>query len=354
MDPSPHAPVAVVTGGSAGVGRAVVVELAHRGFDVAVLARGDAGLEATVAAVESRGRRGLAVPTDVADWERVDAAASRVEEELGEIDLWVNNAMTTVFGWSWDIEPADFKRATEVTYLGQVHGTLAALARMRPRDRGRIVSIGSALAYLGIPLQAPYCAAKFATRGFHEAVRAELIAEGSSVEISQVHLPAVNTPQFDWCKALLPGRPIPVPPIYEPEEMARHVVDIAMDMRRSRIIGAWNTGVVMATRWMPGLANHFAAATSVEGQQADEPVRTDRPSNLYEPVDADHDEGPRGRFPHEQARGGLTVDWLTTLPQTVLDLVSAGIESRRHELRRDERVRWMEDRLRRRSSMTSQ
>src|SRR5690606_34362056 len=143
-------------------------------------------------------------------------------------------AMTTVFGWSWDIEPADFRRATEVTYLGQVHGTLAALARMRTRDRGRILSVGSALAYLGIPLQAPYCAAKFATRGFYESVRAELIAEGSAIEISQVHLPAVNTPQFDWCKALLPGRPVPVPPIYEPEDMARHVVDVAMDMRRSK------------------------------------------------------------------------------------------------------------------------
>ena len=209
--------VALVTGASAGVGRATAVELASRGFDVALLARGRAGLDAAASEVESRGARALSVPADVSDYDEVNSAAARVEEELGPLDVWVNNAMTTSFSPLSDTKPEDFRRAIEVTFLGQVWGTMAALARMRPRDRGNIVNVGSALAFIGIPLQSPYCAAKFACRGFFESTRAELLHEGSHIRLSMVHLPAVNTPQFDWCQTTMDRHPQPVPPIYQPE-----------------------------------------------------------------------------------------------------------------------------------------
>ena len=192
--------VAVVTGASAGVGRATARAFAGRGFDVALLAHGQAGLDAAAKEVESAGGRALAIPTDVADFGEVDWAAERTEAELGPIDVWVNDAMTTVFAPSWEVKPEDFQRAIEVTFLGQVWGTMAALARMRPRDQGSIVNIGSALAFIGIPLQSAYCSSKFACRGFFESTRAELIHEHSHIRMSMVHLPAVNTPQFDWCE----------------------------------------------------------------------------------------------------------------------------------------------------------
>ncbi|HLI01109.1 MAG TPA: SDR family oxidoreductase, partial [Acidimicrobiales bacterium] len=232
--------VAVVTGASAGVGRATARELARRGFDVGLLARGDAGLQGAAAEVRELGGTGLALPTDVADAGAVEAAAARVESELGEIDVWVNDAMTTVFAPSWEVAPADFARAVEVTFLGQVWGTTAALKRMRSRDRGSIVNVGSALAFIGIPLQSVYCASKFACRGYFESVRAELLHEGSHVNISMVHLPAVNTPQFEWCQTTLDRHPQPVPPIYQPEIPARAIVDAALDGRRSKIVGSWN------------------------------------------------------------------------------------------------------------------
>ena len=332
------APVAVVTGASAGTGRAISVELADRGFDVALLARGEAGLRAAAADVEARGRRALRLEVDVADWAQVDGAASRVEEELGPIEVWINNAMTTVFSWSWDIEPDDYRRATEVNYLGVVHGTLAALHRMRPRDRGRIVNVGSALGFLGIPLQAPYCASKFAVRGFSESVLAELFNEGSNVALSQVHLPAVNTPQFDWCKALLPGRPQPVPPIYQPEVAARAVVAAAFDGRRSRVLGVWNTIIVTATRVIPGVAVHFGGISAVEGQQAEEDVDPDRPSNLHHPVDADRDFGARGRF-SERSQGMFTPSFIQSMPETASQLLDAARASLRHQRDRTRRTR---------------
>jgi short-subunit dehydrogenase len=334
------APVAVVTGASAGVGRAIARDLAGRGFDVALLARGAAGLAGASADVGARGRRALAIEVDVANWDQVDAAARRIEAELGPIEVWVNNAMTTVFSWSWDIEPAEYRRATEVTYLGAVHGTLAALGRMRPRDRGRIVNVGSALAYLGIPLQAPYCASKFAVRGFTESVRAELVHEGSGVVLSEVHLPAVNTPQFDWCLTRLGHQPQPVEPIYQPEVAARAVVDAVFDGRRSSVLGVWNRMIVMATRIMPGVAAHFAATSAVDGQQSDEPVAPDRPANLYEPVDADHDVGARGQF-SDQSQGVLTPAFLKALPETVRQLVTAARDSLRYLRGRVERAQRM-------------
>ncbi len=195
--------VAVVTGASAGVGRATAVAFAEAGYDVAVIARGEAGLAATADQIVALGRRAITVPTDVADYHQVDDAAERAEAELGPIDVWVNDAMTTVFAPIWNTDPDDYRRAIEVTFLGQVWGTKVALERMRPRDRGSIVNVGSALAFIGIPLQATYCAAKFACRGFFESVRAELIHDGSHIRLSMVHLPAVNTPQFNWCQTAM-------------------------------------------------------------------------------------------------------------------------------------------------------
>lgn len=330
----PAGGVAVVTGASAGVGRATAVALAEAGFDVAVLARGEAGVKAAIADIEATGRRGLGVLVDVADAGGVDAAASRVEDELGPIDVWVNSAMTTVFSWSWDITPDEWKRATEVTYLGQVHGTLAALARMRPRDHGRIVNVGSALAYVGIPLQAPYCAAKFATRGFTESIRAELLHEGSNVTISMVHLPAVDTPQFDWCENRLPNRPQPVPPIYPPEAAADAIVAAALDGRRSKLLGAWTKLVVGGSKLAPGVLSQFVARTAVDAQQTPEPAPpTDqRESNLWRPVDDDRDVGARGRF-GDRAGGALTPDFVASLPRTALQLAAATVGAARSAFR---------------------
>jgi NAD(P)-dependent dehydrogenase (short-subunit alcohol dehydrogenase family) len=331
------APVAVVTGGSAGVGRAVVREFADRGFDVAVLARGAAGLAGAVADVEARGRRAVAIEVDVAGWDDMDRAATRVEEVLGPIDVWVNNAMVTVFSWSWDVEPDEYRRATEVNYLGVVHGTLVALHRMRPRDRGRIVNVGSALSYLGIPLQAPYCASKFAVRGFTESVRAELVHEGSPVVVSEVHLPAVNTPQFDWSLAKLDRQPQPVEPIYPPEVAARAIVDAAFDGRRSSVLGVWNRGVVLAARMLPGVAAHFGATTAVDGQQTEEPVEPDRPANLHAPADADRDHGASGRF-GGRSSGMLTPAFWRSFPDTLRQLAVAVRDSWRWRTGRTARI----------------
>jgi NAD(P)-dependent dehydrogenase (short-subunit alcohol dehydrogenase family) len=314
--------VAVITGGTAGVGRATARAFAGAGFDVAVLARGQGGLEGVVADVEAAHCRALAIPTDVADAKAVDAAAARVEEELGEIDVWVNDAMTTVFAPSWDVDPADFQRAVEVTFLGQVWGTQAALRRMRPRDRGAVVNVGSALAFIGIPLQSAYCSSKFACRGYFESVRAELIHEGSNVRMSMVHLPAVNTPQFGWCKTTLEHHPQPVPPIYQPEVCARFILEAALDGRRAKIIGSWNKLLVAAGRLMPGLGNQYAAIGAWNTQLTDQHVGPDRPSNLYQPVDDDEDRGPHGIF-DDKAGGFTDPTFLRSLPTTAATFARA-------------------------------
>lgn len=335
-------PVAVVTGASAGVGRATAVALGRRGFDVAVLARGRAGLEKAAQLVEESGARALLVQADVADWSAVDAAAIRIEEELGEIDVWVNNAMTTVFAPVIGTDPADIRRATDVTYLGQVHGTLAALRRMLPRDRGRIVNVGSALAYVGIPLQAPYCGAKFACRGFTESVHAELLASGTDVTISMVHLPAVDTPQFGWCATAMPRHPRPVPPTYTPELAAERIVDTAMDGRRTRMVGSWNRGVIAGARLAPGLLAHFTARTAIDDQQTDEPVPPDRPSNLDAPLD---EAVPwTGRF-GEEARGVRHPGFLRALPGTFASLGRAALSMVRRRAGARARRRAMTERL---------
>src|SRR5690348_4124857 len=217
------APIVVVTGGTAGIGRATVREFARSGYDVAILARGQDGLDATRREVEQMGRRALAIPTDVADWKAVEAAAGQIERELGPIDVWVNNAFAGIFSRFMDVTPEEYERVTQVTYVGQVNGTRAALRHMLPRDRGTIVLVGSALAYRGIPLQSAYCGAKHAVQGFLDALRPELIHRGSKVSLCMVQLPAVNTPQFDWARAHLRHKPRPVGRIYQPEVAARAI-----------------------------------------------------------------------------------------------------------------------------------
>ncbi len=315
--------IAVVTGASAGIGRALGVAFAEAGFDVALLARGEAGLEAAAAEVRARGRRAVVIPTDVADESQVSAAAEQVENEFGEIDVWVNDAMTTVFAPAWEVDPDDFRRAVDVTFLGQVWGTTAALKYMRPRDRGAIINIGSALSFLGIPLQSAYCASKFACRGFFESVRAELIHEGSRVRIGMVHMPAVNTPQFNWCLTTMDHHPQPVPPIYEPEDVARHVVQAALDGRRSKIVGSWNHLVVAAGRLTPGFGNHYAALGAWESQLTGQPVDPRRPVNLRQPADQDEDAGARGIF-DGKAGGFFDPSFLKSLPATAAIFVKAG------------------------------
>ena len=314
--------VAVVTGASAGVGRATAVAFARAGFDVAGLARGEAGLEAAVKEVERAGGRGLAVPVDVADHAAVDAAATEVEEALGPIDVWVNDAMTTIFAPFWEIEPEEFQRAVEVTFLGQVWGTRAALERMLPRDRGSIVNVGSALAFLSIPLQSAYCASKFACRGFFDSLRAELIHRGSNVRLSMVHLPGVNTTQFDWCESDFPTHPQPVPPIYQPEVPAKAIVEVALDGRRSKVVGSWNKLVVLAGQFMPGVGNHYAALGAWETQLTDQPVPPDRPANLRRALDAGVDHGAHGIF-DDKSGGVLDPHFLRTVPQSGKTLAKA-------------------------------
>jgi NAD(P)-dependent dehydrogenase (short-subunit alcohol dehydrogenase family) len=316
--------VAVVTGGSAGVGRATVRRLADAGYDVGVLARGHAGLTAAAEDVEARGRRALAIATDVADADAVEQAADRIEAELGPIDVWINVAMTTIFAPLSEIGAAEFERATDVTYLGQVHGTMAALRRMRPRDRGVIVSVGSALAFRSIALQSPYCGAKFACRGFHGAVRAELRHEHSRVRVAQVHLPAVDTPQFGWCRNRLDHQPMPVPPIYPPELCARVIVAVAQRPRRQRIVGWWNRGLIQFDKIAPGLLDHFAARATWEGQQTDEPADPDRDGNLFDPLDSVDDRGASGTFGDQD--GGMTEpSFIRSIPGTARDLGRAAV-----------------------------
>jgi NAD(P)-dependent dehydrogenase (short-subunit alcohol dehydrogenase family) len=236
--------------------------------------------------------------------------------------VWVNDAMTTVFQRVVDTDPEQFARAIEVTFLGQVWGTMAALAPMRKRDRGTIVNVGSALAFLGIPLQAPYCSAKFACRGFFQSLRAELLEEGSHVRLKMVHLPAVNTPQFDWCRTDLPRHPQPVPPIYQPETAARYIVKTALGSRTAKVVGSWNKLIVAAAAVAPGFANRFAAISGTASQLTDEPVKPDRPSNLFKPADVDRDFGAHGQF-DDRAGGVLDRSFLRSLPHTCRQFLQA-------------------------------
>ncbi|HEX8099325.1 MAG TPA: SDR family oxidoreductase [Actinomycetota bacterium] len=286
--------VVVVTGASAGVGRATVRAFAERGARVGLLARGDDGLEAARREVEEAGGEALVIPTDVADADAVESAADRVESELGPIDVWVNNAMTSVFSRFIDMTADEFRRVTEVTYLGFVHGTMSALRRMVPRDRGVIVQVGSALAYRGIPLQSAYCGGKHAIQGFTESVRCELLHDASNVKLTMVQLPALNTPQFDWVKTRLPGRPQPVPPIYQPEVAAEAIVWAAANPRREVWVGTSTALTLIANNVAPGVLDRYLGLTGYKSQQGEDPVDSDRAENLWEPVSGDH--GARGAF----------------------------------------------------------
>ncbi|MFI8996745.1 SDR family oxidoreductase [Streptomyces sp. NPDC053542] len=289
----------VVTGASAGVGRAVVREFARRGASIGLLARGQAGLDAAAGEVAAAGGRALALPTDVADPAQVEAAADAVEAQFGPIDVWVNCAFAGVFAPFTEVRPAEFKRVTEVTYLGFVHGTQTALARMVPRDAGTIVQVGSALGERSIPLQSAYCGAKHAILGFTSSVRTELMHDKSNVRITVVQLPAVNTPQFSWVLSRLPRRPQPVPPIYQPEVAARGIVYAADHPRRKQYcVGGSTTATVLANRLVPGLLDRYLARTGFDSQQTDEEAEPPAPDNLWKPVDGmdGRDHGAHGSF----------------------------------------------------------
>ncbi|HYX53020.1 MAG TPA: SDR family oxidoreductase, partial [Candidatus Limnocylindrales bacterium] len=276
--------VVVVTGASAGVGRAVVREFAAHGADVAMLARGKERLEAARREVEHLGCRALAIPCDVADAAAVEAAAEQVERELGSIDVWVNNAMVSVFSPIRDMKPEEYRRVTEVTYLGVVHGTLAALKRMLPRNRGTIVQVGSALAYRSIPLQSAYCAAKHAIVGFTDSLRCELIHDKNNVHVTVAHLPAMNTPQFEWSRSRMPRHPQPVPPIYEPEVAARGIYFAAHARRRELWVGFPTVVAINGQKIAPGFADHYLGEQGYDSQMTSEPVAPNRADNLFEPA----------------------------------------------------------------------
>jgi NAD(P)-dependent dehydrogenase (short-subunit alcohol dehydrogenase family) len=309
--------VVVITGASAGVGRATARAFAKRGASVALLARGRDGLEGARAEIEAMGGKALVLPTDVACPGDVDGAAEAVEKKLGPIDIWVNNAMTTIFASLNRITAEEFKRATEVTYLGAVYGTMAALRRMQPRDRGCIVQVGSALSYRSIPLQSAYCGAKHAIRGFTNSLRCELLHDGSRVHLTMVQLPALNTPQFTWCRTLLPRQPQPVPPIFQPEVAAEAIVWAAHHRRREIYVGGPTVKAILANKVAPGALDMYLAHSAYDAQQTKDPVNPERPSNLFEPVPGDH--GARGEFT-DQARDCSAQLWTTTHRSWVLGM----------------------------------
>jgi NAD(P)-dependent dehydrogenase (short-subunit alcohol dehydrogenase family) len=276
-----------ITGASAGVGRATVRRFAREGARIGLMARGRERLDRAAAEVEQLGGEALVIPLDVADADAVDGAAENIENRFGPIDVWVNNAMATVFAPVRDTTPEELRRATEVTYLGSVWGTMAALRRMAPRDRGTIVQVGSALAYRAIPLQAAYCGAKHAIRGFLESLRTELLHDGSNVRVTMVELPAHNTPQFRWSRAKMPRAPQPVPPIFQPELAAEAIFYAAQSRRRELVVGWPTLKAIYGEKLAPGLLDRYLARNGYEAQQTDERLDGERAGNLFEPVDGD-------------------------------------------------------------------
>jgi NAD(P)-dependent dehydrogenase (short-subunit alcohol dehydrogenase family) len=322
-------PIAVITGGTAGVGRAAVREFASHGYDVGVFARGRDGLTATVAEAEQAGVRAVGRSVDVADLDAVRAAAHDVERELGEIDVWVNVAFVGLLEYFWDTTPEEYRRVTEVTYYGQVHGTWVALELMRPRNRGVIIQCGSALAYRGIPLQAAYCGAKHAIKGFTESVITELRHERSRVRMAMVELPGLNTPQFDWNLNKMGRHPMPVPPIFQPEVAGRAIRFVAEHPRRNIWVGPPTALTILGNRVAPRLLDWYLGRTGVDSQLTDEPLPRYRP-NVFEPAPGDH--GAHGSFDHK-AHGGDPLSWASMHRRALLGgltgLTAAALAGRR-------------------------
>jgi NAD(P)-dependent dehydrogenase (short-subunit alcohol dehydrogenase family) len=316
----------VITGASAGIARATARLYGERGDRVGLIARGQAGLDGAAADVARAGGTPCAVPADMSDYAQVDKAASQIEEALGPIDVWINVAFTSVFAPFADIAPDEFRRVTEVSYLGFVHGTMAALRRMRERDHGTIVQVGSALSQRSIPLQSAYCGAKHAINGFTSSLRCELLHEGSNVQVTVVQMPAVNTPQFSWVKSKLPDKPQPVPPIYQPEVAARGIAYAAdHPARREYWVGGSTVATLIANKFAPGLLDRYLARTGYDAQQTREPDNPDRPDNLDEPVDeaAGSDHGAHGTF-DDKAHSRSAQQWLSHHLSAAALAVAAG------------------------------
>jgi NAD(P)-dependent dehydrogenase (short-subunit alcohol dehydrogenase family) len=313
----------VVTGASAGVGRAAAVAFASRGDRVGLVARGGAGLAGALAEVERAGGTGLTVEVDVADHEAVERAAATVEAQLGPIDVWVNNAMATVFAPFHEITADEYRRSTEVTYLGTVHGTMAALRRMRGRGAGTIVQVGSALAYRGIPLQAPYCGAKHAIQGFTESLRCELLHDGCPVHLTMVQMPALNTPQFGWSRNKMGKRPQPVPPIFQPEVAAQAIVWASQHRRKEIYVGRSTVIAIVGDKLASAAADRYLARTGYSSQLTNEPDESGRPDNLLEPLDAEADRGMHGRF-DDKASNGDPQTWFVTHRRLATTAVGVG------------------------------
>ncbi|GJL64286.1 MAG: short-chain dehydrogenase [Nitrospirales bacterium] len=313
--------VVVITGASAGIGRATARAFAQRGAYLGLLARGQEGLSGAQREVEMLGGKALIISADVADHQQVEAAAEQIEKEFGPIDIWINNAMVSVLSPIKEMTAEEFRRVTEVTYLGFVHGTLSALRRMIPRNRGVILQVGSALSYRAIPLQSAYCAAKHAVKGFTESLRSELIHDESRVRVTMVHLPGVNTTQFGWIKSRLPYHPQPVPPIYQPEVMAKGIVWAALHNRRELWIGIPTVKTIVGEKFIPGLLDHYLADVAYSGQQTNLPIKPDRPNNLWTPVAQDR--GAHGMF-DQQARS-MSVQLWASMNRGILAVAGVGL-----------------------------
>jgi short-subunit dehydrogenase len=323
---TPFHEVVMVTGASGGVGRAIAREFARHGAHIGLLARGSAGLEGALHDVERLGGKGVILEADTADPEAVEAAAAQLEETFGPIDVWVNVAFTTVFSPFTEITPEEFKRVTEVTYLGYVYSTRAALKRMLPRNHGIIVQIGSALAYRGIPLQSAYCGAKHAIQGFTESVRTELEHMKSKVWLTMLQLPAVNTPQFTWGRNKMPKKAQPVPPIYQPELIGQAAYWAAHHRKRQMYLGGSTAIVVNANKFFPGLGDRYLALTGYNSQMRDEPRDPDQPDNLFEPADEKKDYGAHGAFDKQAITRSYEM-WASEHLPLVLAGLTAGISA---------------------------
>jgi short-subunit dehydrogenase len=298
----------VVTGASAGVGRATAHAFARRGARIGLIARGTQGLQAAATEVEQQGGRALTLPLDMADADAVEAAAERVENHFGPIDIWVNCAMATIFAPFHRISPEEYRRATEVTYLGFVYGTMAALKRMRSRNRGTIIQVGSALSYRAVPLQSVYCGSKFAIRGFTDSLRTELMHDGVNVHLVMVQMPALNTPQFNWARNKMSRRPRPIAPIFQPEVAAEAIVYAAQTRRREVWVARSSVGSIVANKFFPGLLDHYLAKNGYSGQLTQEPAEPGQPDNLFDPVPGDPH--THGRF-DDQATNVSPQLWAT-------------------------------------------